>query len=386
LSKNKRICVLTGTRSEYGLLKPVIEAIARREGLDFVILATGMHLSEKYGRTVDEIIEDGYGEQIETFHMLPSDNSSVEMARSIGDGVRNATESLSQIQPDILLVLGDRAEVLAGVIAAAYMNIPIAHIHGGDVSQGGLDESARHAITKFAHIHFAATPMSAKRIKLMGENPENVYTVGAPGLDSILKETLLSKEEVYKKFGLQENIKTVLLIQHPVTTQVDQTASQIEETLSALSGQDWQVIAIYPNNDAGSEVIINALDKFAENTEVKVFKNLKHLDYLSLLACVDVLIGNSSSGIIESSSFKLPVINIGIRQKNRERSTNVIDVEHDRSSIRDAIRLALSNNFIDTLDSCINPYGEGKAGELIASILADIEPDHKLLQKKLMYE
>tara|TARA_B100001093_G_scaffold125368_2_gene117929 strand:- start:4994 stop:5950 length:957 start_codon:yes stop_codon:yes gene_type:complete len=318
--------------------------------------------------------------------MHPADDSSYEMAKSVGVGIQNGTAALSEIEPEILVVLGDRAEILAGVIAAAYLNIPIAHIHGGDVSQGGLDESARHAITKFAHIHFAATALSAKRIKLMGEDPSQVYTVGAPGLDSILNETLLGKTEIQRKFQLDELEKNLLLIQHPVTTQVEEAESQITETLAAIEEFDCRVIIIYPNNDAGNDVIISKLESFAETEKVSIHRNLKHIEYLSLLAYVDVLVGNSSSGIIESSSFKLPVINIGMRQKNRERSTNVIDVEHDREKIKVGILYALSTEFREKIATCVNPYGDGTAGKQISSVLTKIELDHKLLQKKFMYE
>jgi GDP/UDP-N,N'-diacetylbacillosamine 2-epimerase (hydrolysing) len=379
------VCVLTGTRAEYGLLKPVMNAIREHSNLELSLIVTGMHLSEEFGYSVDEIITDGF-EITERVEMNPEEDTGFSMAQSVGRGIMGISDALRKIKPDILLVLGDRIESLAGVIASAYMNIPVAHIHGGDSAGAGLDESVRHAITKFAHIHFPVTEKSAERILKMGENDWRVYIVGAPCLDTILNTKFLTREEVEKKFDLDLTKPAILLVQHSVTTEPEKAEQQILETLNAIKELKYQTIAICPNSDAGGRSIIKQIKEYGSNhLFIKHYKNLSQSEYLSLLKYVSVMIGNSSSGIIESSSFKLPVVNIGTRQEGRERANNVIDVDYDKDEIKNAIMKALSNEFKEKLRYCRNPYGDGKAGKIVADMLAEIKIDNRLLQKKLIY-
>ena len=381
--KIKKICILTGTRAEYGLLKPIIKNIENHKDFTSSILCTGTHLSKKFGYSIDIIKKDGF-KNIHEVEMLPVDSSEKSVARSIGAGIQNFSSFFYKARPDLLLLLGDRTEALSGSISAAYMNIPVAHIHGGDSARAGLDESARHAITKFSHIHFAATKNSAKRIIKLGEDKQRVYVTGAPCLDTILSETLFNRSEIHRELKLKLNSKFIVLAQHPVSTQPSESKKQILESIKALKKTKLQVIAIYPNCDAGSDEIIKILKK-ESNNRFHCFKNLSHKLYLSVLKHAYILAGNSSSGIIESSSFKIPSINIGTRQEGRERGANVIDVTHSQKSILESIKYATSKEFQNLIKSCKNPYGNGTCAPKIVNILGEIRIDSNFLQKKITY-
>jgi UDP-N-acetylglucosamine 2-epimerase (non-hydrolysing)/GDP/UDP-N,N'-diacetylbacillosamine 2-epimerase (hydrolysing) len=344
-----------------------------------------MHLSKEFGYSVNEIVKDGFkiNEKVE---MNPENDTGFSMAESIGKGLSGMAKALKKINPDFLLVLGDRIEALAGVIAAAYMNIPIAHIHGGDSTRAGLDESARHAITKFAHIHFTVTKKSAERVRKMGEDQWRIFIVGAPCLDTILNVDYISKNEIYKKFNLKNDKPFIVLLQHAVSTEPQNAEKQSIETLDALKDLGLQTVIIYPNSDAGGRAIIKQIKKYEKYDFIKSYKNLPQLEYLSLLKYSNVLVGNSSSGIIESSSFKLPVVNIGIRQDGRERANNVIDVSHDKNKITKAIEKALyDKKFKDVVAKSKNPYGSGKSSKHIVKVFREIEITPKLIQKKITY-
>jgi len=382
--KRKNICVLTGTRAEYGLLRPIMLAIQSSKKLNLKLIVTGMHFSKNHGYSINQINKDGFTVDQKVF-MHSSEDTNSAMANSIGKGILKLVKAFQLIKPDLLLILGDRIEPLSGAIAAAYMNIPIAHIHGGDKSSGIIDESARHAITKFSHIHFPATEESAKRIIKLGEQSEKVFVVGAPGLDTILKIKLLTKDELESRLSVHLKAKYVILIQHPVPSQIDQVERQINETLKALKELEYQTIAIYPNLDAGGQKIIKALNRFKKYSFFSIFKNLSHVEYLSLLKHSAVLVGNSSSGMIESSSFNIPVINIGNRQEGRQRSTNVINVSYKKTAIINGIKKALSKNFKRKISKCRNPYGDGNAAARIVKILEKINNPKSLLKKYLTY-
>ncbi len=381
----KKICVLTGTRAEYGLLKPIIERIDSDKELELILLVAGMHLSEEFGNTIDEIKMDGF--KIDgTIDMNPKEDKSCAMAFAIGEGIQKITSFFEKTKPDILLILGDRIEALAATIAAAYCNIVIAHIHGGDTSKAGLDESARHAITKFAHIHFPATKTSAERIKKLGEDVSRIFVSGAPCLDTILNKKLFDKKELEKKLKIRLQKPFILLLQHSVTTEAEDAGKQIIETLEAIKKLEIQTIVIYPNSDTGGRVIIKKIDEYSKKFSfIETFKSLSHKEYLSLMKYADVMVGNSSSGIIESSSFKLPVINIGIRQEGRERSNNVIDVKPDKQQILNAIEKVLSKEFKESISQCKNPYGNGNAAEIITKTLSELKINKDFLQKKITY-
>ena len=378
----KNIAVLTGTRAEYGLLRPVMDAVLAHPDLALQLIVTGMHLDPAYGESVREIVRDGYTIAARV-HMSPPEDTGKGMALAVAAGVQGLTEALDALRPDVLVLLGDRTEVLAGATAALFLGIPIAHIHGGDVTRGGTDESVRHAVTKMAHIHFPATAASAARILQMGEDPWRIHLTGAPCLDTILHHQPLSRADLRARYGLPEDGPFVLLVQHAVSTEPEAAEAQINATLDALEGLAWPVFALYPNSDAGGRKIIAALEARRGAYWLHIHANLPQEDYFSLLRHCALLIGNSSSGIIESSSFRIPVINLGIRQEGRERAENVIDAPHDTAAIRSAIAQALSPDFQASLASIENPYGGGDTGVQIAAILASMEMGKELIQKKL---
>ncbi len=377
----KKILYVSGTRADYGLMKSALMDIKNHSNLQLEILVTGMHLMKKYGHTFKEIKNDGF--KIKKVKEVYKKDDYESMAIFLGNFVKKLTTTVSKIKPDIILILGDRAEALGTAIVGAYLNIPVAHLHGGEVSST-VDEIARHAITKLSHIHLTTTKKSAERILKMGENSSRIYVVGAPGLDQIVNQQIAQKEELFEKLGLK-NKKTILVIQHPITLEIESAEKQMEETLSAIKKIGLQNVIIYPNADAGNTRIIKVINKFKNEPNFKIFKNLNHLDYLSLLNYAEVIVGNSSSGIIEAASFKKPVINIGTRQKGRERTFNVIDSGYSQEEIIKSIELALSPSFKESIKECINPYGEGNTGIKISRILSEIKINPELLQKQITY-
>lgn len=370
----KKVLYVTGTRADYGLMHKTLELLNNDDDIELDIVATGMHLMDEFGYSIDEIKKDNFNLHIVNQTFLKDDEKS--MVNFIGNLITDLTNIFTEIKPDIVLLLGDRGEMLAGAIVASYLQIPIAHIHGGDVSST-VDDATRHSITKFANIHFAATEKSASRIKQMGENPNNIFVVGAPGLDSIISiKDNIDEDYLKKKYGIQKDF--VLVLQHPVSLEIDNSEFQISQTLDAVISTDYQVIVVYPNADAGGRAMIDKIKEY----DVQTYKNIPHDDFIGLLGLARILIGNSSSGIIESSSFKLPVINIGTRQQGREKADNVVDVDYDYSEILKAIDYIKSEDYLIKLNKCINPYGDGKACEKICKILKEIEINDNLLNKQ----
>lgn len=384
--KKRKICVVTGSRAEYGQLKPVMKAIAKDPNLELAIVAAGMHFSSAFGLTFREIVKDGFKIDAKV-RMTPFTDTAEAMAVSVGKGTIGMAKAFNKIKPDIVLILGDRVEALAAAVAAAYSNISLAHISGGDKTKAGLDESARHAITKVANIHFPVTEISAQRIIKMGENPKKVFVSGAPGLDAILSAKFLSSVKIKERYGLDLSRPFLLIAQHPVTTEVGNAAFQITKTLEAVKRFNHQTIIIYPNSDAGGRSIAEVIRNYCERFNfMRAYRSVPHEDYLSLMKEADVLIGNSSSGITEAPSFHLPVVNIGCRQDGRERSVNVIDVPHSEFAIYKAIQRAFEDKkFIKKVKACKNPYGDGKSAILIANVLSKVKIDKKLLQKYITY-
>lgn len=372
----KSILYVTGTRADYGLMHETLKLLNEDESIQLDIVATGMHLMHEFGYSIEEIKKDNFNLHIVNQTFKKDDKQS--MSEFIGNLIVDLTKLMNSLKPDIVLLLGDRGEMLAGAIVASYLHIPIAHIHGGDVSST-VDDAARHAITKFANIHFPATIKSASRIKQMGENPDNVYVVGAPGLDSIIKiKNNIDEEYLKEKYGLKKDF--VLVLQHPVSLKLKDSAFQISQTLDALTQLSYQTVVIYPNADAGGRAMIDKIKEY----DVDAYKNIPHEDFIGLLGLASILIGNSSSGIIESSSFKLPVINIGTRQQGREKASNVVDVDYKKEEIFNAIKYINSDEYQNQLKYCINPYGDGKACERICKILKNIELNDNLLNKQFI--
>ena len=380
----RKISVITGTRAEYGIFKPVLNAINEHLDLELSLIVIGMHLLKDFGYTVKEIEKDGF-KIIAKIEGLYSEDSRVNMARSIGMGIIKLSDILNNAKPDILLLLGDRGEMLAGAIAATYMNIPIAHIHGGETS-GNVDEIIRHAITKLSNIHLPATEESANRIIKMGEDPSKVFVVGAPALDSIVNENLMEPIKLSNNYGLNLSKPILLVLQHPVILEFDSASSQIRKTLEAIVELKHQTVLIYPNADAGGRKMIEVIKEYEKFPFIKTIESIPHREFLSLMKITSVMIGNSSSGIIEAPSFGLPVVNIGTRQEGRQRSENIIDVDYNKDEIVVAIKKALfDEDFKRKVKDCNNPYGDGKASFRIADILSKIKIDKELLQKRLKY-
>ena len=356
----KKICVVTGSRAEYGILRPVLFQIIRNPCLELSLIATGMHLSPHLGYTVKDIENDGFKPDYLVDMNLDS-SDGLGMARSIGIGINGLAEAFNILKPDILLIVGDRIEVLAATIAASYMNIPVAHIHGGDRSEGGhIDDNIRHAITKLAQIHFAATEESGERIIRMGENPSMVFVVGAPALDTILFEDLVAPEIIVKKYLLDPTQPFIIVVQNPVTREYQESYDQMKEILEAILSLKIQSLIIYPNADMGGQRIIDAIHEYEMYPFIKTVQNVPHKDYLSLMQVAGAIVGNSSSAIIEAPSFYLPAVNVGTRQKGRERATNIIDVPYSSEKIRDAIIKAVHDqNFRVFVKASKSPYGDG---------------------------
>jgi GDP/UDP-N,N'-diacetylbacillosamine 2-epimerase (hydrolysing) len=382
----KKIAVLTGTRAEYGILHPVLKAIKAQQDLKLQLVVTGMHLSHQFGYTVSEIIKDGFKISSRVAMTATDDNLSA-MSKSIGQGVIGMTQTWEQLEPDVILILGDRIEPLAAAISGAYMNIPVAHIHGGDSSTGGLDEYARHAITKLAHIHFPATNQSAARIIQMGEDEWRVHMVGSPALDAILHEPLVPPQIIAKRLDIDLLKPLVLVVQHPVTTEPNQSSEQMTETMEAVVKIGHPAIVFYPNSDAGGRAIIDVINNYIKKFPfIKTIPSLPRREYLSLLKAASALVGNSSSAIIDAPSLGIPAVSVGIRQEGRERGYNVIDVGYRREEIVKAIKKTLTDSeFIREVKKCKSPYGDGKASIRIVEILKGTEKTPSLLQKKITY-
>jgi len=364
-----------------------MEAIKTHDQLSLSIVATGMHLSPQHGNTVTDIRDDGFTVDREILMLLEGDTGTA-MAKSLGIGTGSIAEALKSLAPDIVLLLGDRDEALAGALAAAHMNIPVAHIHGGDAMEGAvIDDSIRHAITKFAHIHFPASEKSAERVRKLGEEEWRITVSGAPGLDDVLSGDYDEPQAVVDRYNLDTDRPLVLLVQHPVTTQPDQAGEQIVATLDAIEPFDVQTVIVYPNSDAGGDQIIAEIESRSSDEDIRTFRSLPRREYLGLMAAADVMAGNSSSGIIEAPSFDLPVVDIGRRQKGRERAENTISVPHDIESISEAISDCLFDSSMKKkVKNSANPYDYGGAGAQISERLANIEFDDKLLEKKLDFD
>jgi len=379
----RKITVTTGTRAEYGILRSLIKEIERSKKLELSIIVTGMHLSKKHGYTIQEIQNDGF-KNLFKISMIPRGNSTFHMSTILGEGIIQFSKIFRKIKPDINVFLGDRDEALASAIAAYHMNIPNAHIHGGDKTMAGIDEYNRHAMTKMSNIHFAGSTKSMNRILKMGEKRKYVFLTGSPSIDEVAQQRLTDIEELEKKFHVNFEDDVILFLQHPVTTQTNQTELQIQSSLNALLKIRKQTIAIAPNSDAGNFSIFKNLKIFSQtNSFLKLYSSIPRVDYLGLIKYSSVLVGNSSSGMIEGSYFNTPVVNIGIRQKDREYGKNVINVSDFKSNlIYNAIMKSLK---IKNKLKLSSPYGKGNSSKKIVKILETIPIDEKLIQKQISY-
>jgi len=394
--KKRKIAVFTGNRAEYGLLYPVLKAMAVHPCIDYYLLASGAHLQEDFGYTVQEIERDGLRVYAEVKIDMCADNLFAT-AQAIGSGILSLSRILRDLEPDMLLVYADRFEGFAAVITGTQMNIPTAHIEGGDITEGGaLDDSVRHAMTKLSHLHFTTNEYAAERVRKLGEEPWRVFNVGFPAIDLISDGVYATAPELEERYGIDLGKPMVIFTQHSVTTEYEKAGEQVKPSLEAiktLAKEGIQIIVTYPNNDAGGRMIITEIERLKEErlNNIFLYKSLGRYYYHGFLHLCGgsyrgVCVGNSSSGIKETPAFGAPVVNIGSRQKGRLRAENVIDTGYNSKEIVAAIRKSLyDDEFRRQCSSCDNPYGMGNSGKKIVEILATIALNLKLLQKKMMY-
>ena len=371
--KKRKICVVTGTRAEYGLLRWLMDGINKSTKLDLQIVATGMHLSPEFGLTYQEIENDGFKIDKKIEMLLSADTPS-SISKSTGLGLIGFADVFYELNPDIVIVLGDRYEVLAASLAAMFENIPIAHIHGGETTAGAFDEAIRHSITKMSWWHFVAADEYEKRVIQLGENPKRVYNVGGLGVDAISKTKLLSKKELMEKTGIKFGEKNLLITYHSVTLENKTSQQDFKSLLDVLSEiKDIYLIFTMPNADSDGRIIEKMINDFVFNQSERSisFTSMGSLNYLSTLQYVDGVVGNSSSGLAEAPTFKIGTINIGDRQKGRLKAESVIDCEPTKKSIKLAIDKLYGHKFQKNLHSVQNLYGNGDAIEKIMSILSN---------------
>ena len=380
----RRIAVVTGSRGEYGYIRPILREIQRDPEMEYSLIVTNLHLLPDFGSSVEDIQRDGFRISDQVYMALDG-YTPVSMSKSLGVCLMSLTDVLARLRPDLLLLAGDRGEQLMSAIAAAHLNIPIAHIQAGELS-GNVDGLTRHAITRFAHLHFAASAEAAERLRRMGEEAFRIHVTGAPQLDELVGGEYASPEEIAGLFRLDLKQPLILLIQHPVTEEYKQTAVQIQETLEAICALELPTVAIFPNNDAGNREIRRVLERY-HRPFMRVERNVPRELFGGLMHVASVMVGNSSSALIEAPAFKLPAVNIGSRQRDRQRGNNVIDAPSDRQEIQAAIRRALSPEFRQALQAeCHNPYlGDGPASRRIVQILNTVAITESLLKKQLAY-
>lgn len=385
--KKRIVLGVTGIRSEYDIMSSVFRAIQQHPALELQLIVTGAHLSDLYGNTVQEIEKDGFFIADEVESLINGDRASSRV-KGLAIQLQGMVQTVSRVNPDFLLVLGDREESMSTALVGAYMNIPVAHIAGGDRVIGNVDDQVRHAVSKLAHLHFVTNQESYDRLIKMGEQPFRVFNVGNPGLDRLLMVPQLSLPQLSQRLGfeIKENEPFILMIQHVISTEIDQAFEQMQITLEAVKELGIKTVLIYPNSDAGSQQIIKAIEQYRNLPFLCIAKNLPRIEFVNLMRRAGCLLGNSSAGIMEAPLLKLPVVNVGNRQKGRLHAENVQFVPHDVKAICSAVSKALFDQaYRAEVARCSNPYGDGHASEKIAKVLAEIPIDDKLLIKDVTY-
>lgn len=379
----RKIALLTGSRGEWGYIRPILKEIDASPDLTYQLIATHMQLLPEFGMAVNEIERDGFTVH-EKLYMTLDGYTNATMTKSLGLLLIELTTCLTRLKPDILLLAGDRGEQLMGAIAGGHLGIPVAHIQAGELS-GNIDGIVRHAITKLVHIHFAANEEFAERVRKMGEQPFRVFNTGAPQLDELVQGEFCEKTELTGKFGFGADEDFLLAVQHPVTEEEESAGIHIKETIGALKNVGLRTIMIFPNADAGSSDVRKELQRL-KGSNIQLYRNLSRKEYLGLMRSAKAIVGNSSSGILEAPSFGLPCVNIGRRQNGRPQAGNVINVlEYETAPIEQAIRKAITPEFQQLSKAVENPYGDGKSTKRIVDILKNITIDSKLLNKEMAY-
>jgi len=376
----RKIAVVTTSRADYSHLYWPMHDLAAHPDVDLRVIVLGSHLSPEFGMTVREIERDGFPIAGRIECLLSSD-TDVGMAKTIGLATLSLADLLGEMRPDLLLLIADRYEMLAPAAVALALRIPVAHVEGGEISEGAIDDAVRNALTKMSHIHFTSTFGARARVIAMGEEEWRVHRAGAPSLDHLERQKLYSREQLEQRLDVKLDQPTVMVAYHPVTILRDTTA-EANALFNALAAIGGQILFCYPNADAGSRSLIERTHDFLRQRGAgRVFTNMDALTYWSLLRQVEMLIGNSSSGIMETASFALPTVNLGMRQQGRERARNVLDAAPDVDSIRSAIARARSAEFRASLEGMTNPYGEGTASRTIVQVLTSVKLDSSLLIK-----
>ena len=372
----KKICVVTGARAEYGLLRWLMEGIHQSLELEMQLVVTGMHLSPEFGMTVDAIEADGFTVDRKV-EMLLSSDTAVGITKSMGLGMICLADALDELKPDLLLLLGDRYEIFAVAASAMVARIPIAHLHGGEATEGAFDEAIRHSITKMSHLHFVAAEEYRRRVIQLGERPEHVFNVGGLGIDSILRLKLLGRDELEAALNFKLAKRNLLITFHPITLEHNTSAQQMDELLVALAElKDTGLIFTMPNADTEGRILFRQIEAFcSQHSQARAFTSLGQLCYLSCIKHVDGVVGNSSSGLAEVPSFKKGTINIGDRQRGRLKAASIIDCQPQHNAIRTALDRLFSVEFLDQLTAVQNPYGNGGSSEAVVNILEQISID-----------
>jgi len=381
----RAIGVVTVARSDYGHLLPLLEALGHAPDVELLVYVAGSHLASPFGVRTADLVEADRWPIAARIDMGIDDDAPVTIASATGRGVIGFAAEFARRRPDLVVVLGDRYEMLSAALAALPFGLPVAHLHGGEVTEGAIDEQVRHAITKLAHLHFPAAEPYAARVRQLGEEPWRVHCCGAPGLDRLRAGGSLSRAEIGERLGRPLGRPTVLVTFHPETLAVADVPRQVEELVAALEKVDGEIIVTAPGADTGYRAITVALERLAGRRPLtRLGATLGDEVYTSLLREADVMVGNSSSGLIEAPSFGLPVVNVGDRQRGRLRAANVIDVAADRAAIAGAIRRALDPAFRHGLAGLVNPYGDGHAAPRIARVLREVELGPRLTRKRFV--
>jgi UDP-hydrolysing UDP-N-acetyl-D-glucosamine 2-epimerase len=376
----RTIAVVTSSRADYSHLYWPLKTLSAHPDVDLKLIVLAAHLSPAFGCTVRDIERDGFSIS-SRIECLVSSDTDVGMAKTLGLAMLGLSDVLSQMRPDLLLVIADRYEMLAPVNVALALRIPIAHIEGGEISEGAIDDAVRNAITKMAHIHFTSTHEARRRVIALGEEPWRVHRAGAPSLDHLVQSKLLTRKELEQELEITLNHPTIVVAYHPVTLLRD-TTEEAEALFAALAHIEGLLLFCYPNADAGRHKLLDRTRSFLDTrANSRIFVNLNTVTYWSLLREADLLIGNSSSGIMEAASWGLPVVNIGLRQYGRERAANVLDAEPAAESIQQKVSMAQDPAFRKSLEGMTNPYGEGFASQRIVDVLTTV-PLHSLLRKR----
>lgn len=394
--QKRKVAIFTGNRAEYGLQYPIIKFLANDHRFECYLIVSGAHLDKNFGKTIDEIRKDGLSIYTTVDTRVEGD-SLYATTQAIGSGILNLSNILKDLNPDLFIVYADRFEGFSALITSTQMGIPTAHIEGGDITEGGaLDDMVRHAMSRLAHLHFTTNEEASQRLKKMGEEPWRVFTVGFPGIDLIKEDSYASPQEIKKKYGIDMKRPIVICTQHPIATEYRNAAGQVNAVAKALirlAKEDVQIIVTFPNNDAGSLSVINELKStnINEQENIQIHKSLGRYYYYGFLnVCgnmgLGACVGNSSSGIKETPAFGCPAVNVGDRQRGRLRAENVIDTDYDGEQIYTAVKKCLfKKNFRKKCKNCQNPYGNGGTAKKIADVLAKVNIDLKLLQKKITY-